>query len=198
MNTTPRSRNTSSSTPRPPPPRNTFGARPPGIEACKEQRRRSDALFVSVGGNWVGPGSNRQGSDALIRVHREFLATTYELHRLAGLRFAVQARVISERPSASETLRTSLDFGAAAQWARSNFTLTAEADRSAVSFDGGAASAAVSASFKVALPRDLSVAFGVQGRAEDFGAAFKHLAGSVTFSYRDSPVLTQGLGSFGL
>lgn len=167
------------------------------IEACKDQRRRTDALFLSVGGNWVGPGSNRQGSDALIRVHREYVATAFELNRLGGLRFTLQARIIAQRPSASEALRTALDFGAAAQWARSNFAVTLEADRSAVTFDGGPASAAVSGTFKIALPRDLSLSFSVQGRSDTFGSALDHLAGAVTLSYRENPILTQGLGYFG-
>jgi hypothetical protein len=167
------------------------------IEACQEQRKRSDALFFSLGGNWVAPGSNRNGDDALIRVHREFLATSYELNRWAGLRFALQARMISQRPSESDVLRTSLDFGIAAQFARPNFSLTLEADRSAVAFNGGPPTAAVSATLKIALPHELSAAFGVQGRSTTFGSALQHIVGVVTLSYRDKPVLTQGLGFYG-
>lgn len=164
------------------------------IERCRERTRSThQALYLTLGGRWVGPGQARQPDDAVVRVDRELVGVAYELPPVGGLRLAAQARWIGQRPADDAALGFSIDAGLSLQWANDDISLAAEATRSTVLFDGSSSFASIAATLKIRLPGRLVLGLQVQGRGNDLGPAVRHPVAAVSIAYSDHVILQKKL-----
>jgi hypothetical protein len=162
------------------------------VRNCRSRlAQRSDALYLSSGARWVTPGSHRESADAVVRVQREFVGAAYELHLPYGIHLAGQGRLVAERPAQADALHAFFDLGGALQWAGKTFAVTAEAVQSVYKFDGSAGTGSVAATLRLALPSQIVLDIGVQGKGNDMGAALQRIAGTVAISYKDAKVTNQ-------
>jgi hypothetical protein len=157
------------------------------LQRCNQVLEKSSALFVSVGGRWVMPGTSASDLER-VRVQREFVAVTWDLFTASGLELALQARALNERPSAEKKLAGVADGGLSLKWSSKFVSLSLHATRSVLADEGRAS---IGGLLRVQLREDIGVAISVQGQGPQLTDAAQRLSAGVTLTLRDRPVFTK-------
>lgn len=163
------------------------------IETCRDRARdNTDAVYVTLGGRFIGPGPAHQSGDA-VQVDREFFGAAYELYKIPGVRVDVQTRLIGQRHALNQDLQYSLDAGLALQWSSESVSISAEAVRSAAQLNGGATTASLATTLKVKLPSRVVLGVELQGRGSDIGPAFRSSTVAVSLIYAEATLFNKKL-----